>query len=160
MQFGGRKSVAYSAIFAGAAQCYCALRTSPPLLRQLDELAEAVNHEGHFLAGFDRTVGGDLAGSDFADLRVPGGFKLGHKLTCGQAMGRREQRRDRQGANDHLDPSPHDSCSSARDNCWNLTTGKAKAQAETAGRAPVQPFAGGIAIDDEIPSRRTDEPKA
>jgi hypothetical protein len=52
----------------------------PDFLRQLFELAEAVNHEGHFLAGFDRLVSRDFAGSDFADLRIPGGFKLSYKL--------------------------------------------------------------------------------
>ena len=52
----------------------------PDFLRQLFEFAEAVNHEGHFLAGFDRLVSRDFAGSDFADLRIPGGFKLSYKL--------------------------------------------------------------------------------
>src|SRR5258707_8344730 len=33
----------------------------PDFLRQLFELAEAVNHEGHFLAGFDRLVSRDFA---------------------------------------------------------------------------------------------------
>jgi hypothetical protein len=38
----------------------------PDFLRQLFELAEAVNHEGHFLAGFDRLVSRYFAGSDLA----------------------------------------------------------------------------------------------
>src|SRR5258708_16814960 len=66
----------------------------PDFLRQLFELAEAVNHEGHFLAGFDRLVSRDFAGSDFANLRIPGGFKLSYKLLEGQAKSGRENGND------------------------------------------------------------------
>jgi hypothetical protein len=41
-------------------------------LRQLFDLAEAVNYEGNFLPASDRFVGHDLSGSHFADLRISG----------------------------------------------------------------------------------------
>src|SRR5258708_8036681 len=66
----------------------------PDFLRQLFELAEAVNHKEHFLAGFDRLVSRDFAGSDFADLRIPSGFKLSYKLLLGQAKSGRENGND------------------------------------------------------------------
>jgi hypothetical protein len=41
-------------------------------LRQLFDLAEAVNDEGDFLPASDRLVGHDLSGCHFADLRISG----------------------------------------------------------------------------------------
>jgi hypothetical protein len=78
----------------GKAQAEARPVKSRDFLRQLFELAEAVNHEGHFLAGFDCLVSRDFAGSDFADLRIPGGFKLSYKLLLGQAKSGRENGND------------------------------------------------------------------
>jgi hypothetical protein len=72
--------VASEGVRVGTAATFGEAVELPDFLRQLFELAEAVNHEGHFLAGFDRLVSRDFAGSDFSDLRIPGGFKLSYEL--------------------------------------------------------------------------------
>jgi hypothetical protein len=56
-------------------------------LRKLFDLAEAVHHQQHFVAGFDGLVGRDVASFDFADLGIPSGYKLTHKLLLGQTIG-------------------------------------------------------------------------
>jgi hypothetical protein len=55
-------------------------------LRQLFELAEAVDYEGNFLTGSDRFVGYDLSGFHFADLRIACCLELGYNLLTGQAI--------------------------------------------------------------------------
>jgi hypothetical protein len=56
------------------------------LLRQLLDLAEAVDYEGNLLPRSDRLVGHYLSGCHFADLRISSCLDLGKNLLPGQAM--------------------------------------------------------------------------